>query len=74
MELNTWIDEYVNDERTKEIFGKWAEEIAEEKGYDKGVIEEKNTIAKNMLKDKIDTKTIMKYTGLTLKEIKKLND
>ena len=28
--------------------------------------------AKNMLKDKMDKKTIIKYTGLTLKEIDKI--
>ena len=28
--------------------------------------------AKNMLKDKMDKKTIIKYTGLTLKELDKI--
>ena len=28
--------------------------------------------AKNMLKDKMDKKTIIKYTGLTLKELEKI--
>ena len=31
MELNNEIDEYVNDERTKELFGKWAEQIEKDK-------------------------------------------
>ena len=72
MELNTWIDEYVNDERTKEIFGKWAEEIAEEKGYDKGILQEKRDIAKNLLNMNISKKDISKATGLSLEEIAKL--
>ena len=28
--------------------------------------------AKNMLRDKMDKKTIIKYTGLTLKELEKI--
>ena len=28
--------------------------------------------AKNMLQDKMDKKTIIKYTGLTLKELEKI--
>ncbi len=74
MELNTWCEEYVNDERTKEIFGKWAEEIAEEKGYDKGSLEKTLDIAKNLLKLNVSKKDISKATGLSLNEIKKLND
>ena len=28
MELDKWAEEYVNDEKTKKIFGEWAERIA----------------------------------------------
>ena len=37
MELDAWVEEYVNDERTKKIFGEWAEKIATEKGLKKGL-------------------------------------
>ena len=32
MELNEWVEAYINDEHTKEVYGKWAEEIALNKG------------------------------------------
>ena len=37
-----------------------------------GEIKGRMETAKNMLKDKMDKKTIIKYTGLTLKEIDKI--
>ena len=37
-----------------------------------GEIKAKTETAKNMLKDKMDKKTIIKYTGLTLKELDKI--
>lgn len=36
MELNEWVEEYVNDERTKRIFGEWAEKLALDKGIKQG--------------------------------------
>lgn len=44
----------------------------EEYGYEKGIEAGKIEIVKEMLKDKVDIKTIMKYTGLTEEEIIKL--
>ena len=76
MELNNWIDEYVNDKRTQEIFGKWAEEIAEDKGHKLGLKQgAKNKaleIAKNLLKRNFDLKEIEEITNLSLKDLKKL--
>lgn len=40
-----------------------------ETGYDKGRIEEKKKIAKEMLKNNIDIEVIIKCTGLTKEEI-----
>ncbi len=80
MELNNWIDEYVNDERTKELFGKWAEQIekdkaiqkSEQKGFKKGAKKEKIAIAKNLIKLDTPLENIHLATGLTIEEIKKL--
>ena len=76
MELNNWIEKYINDEHTKEIYGKWAEEIAKENGYEQGIEQGSNQksidIAKQMLKDTIAIPTIAKYTGLSIKQIKAL--
>ena len=46
----------------------WENKRARKDGERKGRME----TAKNMLKDKMDKKTIIKYTGLTLKEIEKI--
>ena len=80
MELDTWCEDYVNDEQTKKIFGEWANYIAEKKGIRKGIQQgieqgaqqEKIDIAKNMLKDNVSLEMIEKYTGLSLEDIKKL--
>ena len=68
MELDNWVEEYVNDERTKEIFGKWAEEIAKKKGIEEG----KEEIVKKMLQDNCDISLISKYTGLSIQKINEL--
>ena len=72
MELNNWIEKYINDEHTKEIYGKWAEEIAKENGYEQGSNQKSIDIAKQMLKDTVEIPTIAKYTGLSIKQIKAL--
>ena len=80
MELNNWIEKYINDEHTKEIYGKWAEEIAKENGYEEGKEQgikqgsnkEKMSIAKNMLNLNIPIAKIKSATGLSLKQINSL--
>ena len=47
--MDNWVEEYVNDARTKRLFGEWGENIALEKGYRKG----KKEIAKVMLNKKM---------------------
>ena len=44
----------------------------QQEGKRKGRIEMAKETAKNMLRDKIDKKSIIKYTGLSLKEVEKL--
>ena len=73
MELNNWIDEYVNDKRTQEIFGKWAEEIAEDKGLKKGLKLGIEQVAKNMLDAGLSAKEIKAYTNLSDADLKKLS-
>ena len=76
MELDKNLEMYVNDLETQEIFGKWAEKIAEDKGIEQGIEqgsqEKALEIAKQMLKDSLPLKSIAKYTGLSLKEISSL--
>ncbi len=76
MELDKNLEMYVNDLETQEIFGKWAEKIAEDKGIEQGIEqgsqEKALEIAKQMLKDSLPLKSIAKYTGLSLKEINSL--
>ena len=78
VELNDWIDKYVNDEETKWKMAKWADEIAENKGYEKG-LEEGNKqksieIAKNLLSMNMPLEDIHKATGMEIEEIIKLKE
>ncbi len=66
MALNEWIDEYVNDLHTQEVFGKWAEEIAEEK--------KATEIAQNLCKLNYPLENISKATGISLEELKKIKN
>ena len=66
-------------EAMKEIFPKESLKIKEEgielgieKGMEKGKSEEKIKTAEKMKKEKLDTTTIAKITGLSIKEIEKL--
>ena len=45
---------------------------AKEDGIEQGSKQEKIAIAKNMVKDKVPTNTIIKYTNLTKQEIESL--
>ena len=45
---------------------------AKKEGKAEGKIEEKLEIAKSMLKDGINLETVMKYTGLSKKEVEEL--
>ena len=63
MELDKNLEMYVNDLETQEIFGKWAEKIAEDKGKEQGSLEEKNNIAKNLLNLNIPIEKIVEATG-----------
>ncbi|ERK18408.1 Mobile element protein [Pantoea sp. AS-PWVM4] len=44
-----------------------------QKGLQEGVQEGKLQVAQRMLRDNIDVKTIMKFTGLSEKELQQLN-
>ncbi len=68
MELDKNLEMYVNDLETQEIFGKWAEKIAEDKGSQEKALE----IAKQMLNKQISIDIISECTGLSLKEINSL--
>lgn len=86
VELNEWIHKYVADDKMQDELNKWDLEIAENKGYEQGVIEgieqgieqgveqNKNEIAKNMLNFNVPIKDISKYTGLAIEEIEKLKE
>ncbi len=82
MNTNSKIEKYVNDKETQEIFGKWAEKIAEDKGIEKGLKEgrkegkkEANLItAKKMLELNIPPESIEFATGLSLEEIEALKN
>ena len=70
MELNEWVEEYVNDERTKRIFGEWAEKLA----LDKGKKQEKINIAKNLLTMNFEVDKIVLITGLSVEEVEALKN
>jgi len=80
MELNDWVEKFVNDEEIKEYYGKWAEEIALEKGKEigknegkkEGKKESKKEIAKRMKEENLSIELISKITDLSDEEIKNL--
>ena len=72
MELNDWIDKYINNEHTKEVYGKWAEKIAEQNGREEGENNKTLEIAKNLIKLNTPLEKIHLATGLPIKAIKKL--
>ena len=86
MELNEWVEAYINDEHTKEVYGKWAEQIALDKGrrvgkeeglklgIKEGIKDTTSTIAKEMIKLGLDNNIIHKSTKLSLREINELRE
>ena len=69
-------DEFVLHEWNKELFDdlvKYNEiEDATNEGKNIGIKESRVEIAKNMLKENIDIKTISKVTGLTIEDVQNL--
>ena len=82
MEFNEWIDNYVNDDVTKEALAKWNKEIEEnknvkiarEQGIKQGIEQRNMEIAKAMLLSNVPIKDIIKYTGLTSETINSLKE
>ena len=88
MELNEWVNKYVNDEETQEKLDKWDLMIARNKGKtegydlgktegydlgkDAGKDEEKLKIAKKLLQTDMPLEKISDITGLSIEDIKQL--
>ena len=68
MALNETIYEYINDAKTKEIFQNWQDYIYEQQARE----EERNSIAKMMLKKEMKLEDISEITGLSLAELENL--
>jgi len=69
VKMDNWVEEYINDEKTKKIFGEWGENIAHDKGYRKG----KKEVAQKLLKMNMPIQDIINVTNFTEEEIKKLS-
>ena len=86
VELNEWIDKYVNDEETREKLNKWDIQIAKSTGYELGKeegieigkeqgVEQRNVeIAKSMLESNVPIEDIAKYTSLSIETINVLKE
>ena len=82
MEFNEWIDNYVNDDVTKEALAKWNKEIEEnknvklarEQGIKQGIEQNKKEIAKNMLKKGYPIDEIIEISGLSIEVINSLKE
>ena len=82
MEFNEWIDNYVNDDVTKEALAKWNKEIEEnkhvkiarEQGIEIGKEQNKKEIAKNMLKKGYSIDEIIEISGLSIEVINSLKE
>ena len=78
VELNEWIDKYVNDEETREKLNKWDIQIAKSTGYElgkeEGIAQRNVEIAKQMIEANIKIEDISKFTGLSMEEIENLKE
>ena len=86
MEFNEWIDNYVNDDITKEALAKWNKEIEENKhvkiareqgieiGREQGIEQRNKEIAKSMLKRGYSINEIAEISGLTMEAINDLKE
>ena len=82
MEFNEWIDNYVNDDVTKEALAKWNKEIEEnknvklarEQGIKQGIEQRNVEIAKNMLKKGYPIDEIIEISGLSIEVINSLKE
>ena len=82
MEFNEWIDNYVNDDVTKEALAKWNKEIeknknvkiAHEQGIQQGIEQRNVEIAKNMLKKGYPIDEIIEISGLSIEVINSLKE
>ena len=82
MEFNEWIDNYVNDDVTKEALAKWNKEIEEnkhvkiarEQGIEIGKEQNKKEIAKSMLRKGYSINEIAEISGLTMEAINDLKE
>ncbi len=80
MEFNKWLDEYINDEKTANFYGRWNKELlreaareeAREEGYEEATNQRNYDIAKNLLNLNTDVNTISKATGLSINDIKNI--
>ena len=72
MEFNKWLDEYINDEKTANFYGRWNKELLREAAREE--VREQNSydIAKNLLNLNTDVNTISKATGLSINDIKNI--
>lgn len=77
VEFNEWIDNYVNDDITKEALAKWNKEIEENKhvkiAREQGMEQKAIEIAKRMLESNVTIQDIAKYTGLSEEDIKEFS-
>ena len=66
---------FVNNEEILDIYDKIndVKYYAKEEGYTEGIAERKKETAKKMLQNGYDINQVVKYTGLSLNEIKELN-
>lgn len=69
-----YVQEFLSDPEIEAIYGRDNEKKREgiQEGIQEGYQESRNNMAIEMLKDKVNLKTIAKYTKLSLKEIKEL--
>ena len=78
MDLNSWLEEYRNDESLREFFDekRWARfeghNEGVEEGIEQGTKQSKAEIAKRMLLETSDLEFISRTTSLSIEEVKKL--
>ncbi len=76
MEFNKWLDEYINDEKTANFYGRWNKELlreaAREEAKEEGSNQRNYDIAREMLNDNVEASKVAKYTGLSINDIRNI--
>ena len=72
MAFNQNLNNYILDEKTRQIFREWDRDIMRHQAERNGRKAEKEDIANNLLKENVPIELIMKATGINITQLQQL--